>query len=46
VIFDTKNDRYQLVNIGWNGQQRIYGCVMQMDIINGKIWIQHNETNY
>ena len=44
VIFDTKNDRYQLVNIGWNGQRRIYGCVMQMDIINGKIWIQHNGT--
>ena len=44
VIFDTKNDRYQLVNIGWNGQRRVYGCVMQMDIINGKIWIQHNGT--
>ena len=22
VIFDTENDRYQLVNIGWNGQRR------------------------
>ena len=30
VIFDTKNDRYQLVNIGWNGQRRIYGCVIQI----------------
>ncbi len=44
VIFDIQHDRYQLVNIGWNGQRRIYGCVIQMDVINGKIWIQHNGT--
>jgi hypothetical protein len=44
VIFDINHDRYQLVNIGWNGQRRIYGCVIQMDIINEKIWIQHNGT--
>jgi hypothetical protein len=45
TIFDTKNDRYQLVNVGWkDNNTRIYGCVLHADIINGKIWIQHDGT--
>ena len=42
LIFDTEHDHYQLVNVGWHGQRRIYGCFLHLDIINGKIWIQHN----
>ncbi len=44
TIFDTENDHYQLVNVGWNGYRRIYGCVLHIDIKNGKIWIQHDGT--
>jgi XisI protein len=45
TIFDTANDRYQLVNVGWkDNNTRIYGCVLHADIINGKIWIQHDGT--
>ncbi|MFQ6042249.1 MAG: XisI protein [Candidatus Poribacteria bacterium] len=44
TIFDTENDHYQLVNVGWNGYRRIYGCVLHVDIKNGKIWIQHDGT--
>ncbi len=32
------------MNIGWNGQERIYGLVLHLDIKDGKIWIQHNGT--
>jgi hypothetical protein len=43
-IFDIERDRYQIVNVGWNNQTRIYGCVMHLDIKDEKIWIQQNTT--
>jgi ketopantoate reductase len=44
TIFDTQHDHYQLVNVGWDDEQRIHGCVLHIDIKVGKIWIQHNGT--
>jgi XisI protein len=44
TIFDTEHDHYQLVYVGWENQRRVYGCVLHLDIKNGKIWIQHNGT--
>jgi hypothetical protein len=32
------------VNVGWDGYRRVYGCVLHLDIMNGKIWIQQNMT--
>ncbi|NEQ76260.1 MAG: XisI protein [Okeania sp. SIO2C9] len=34
----------QLLNVGWDGNERIRGCVLQIDIKNEKIWIQHDGT--
>ena len=44
TIFDTTRDHYQLVNVGWRGEHRVYGCVLHFDIKDGKIWIQQNGT--
>ena len=45
TIFDRENDRYQLVHVGWkNAHTRIYGCIIHVDIIDGKIWVQHDGT--
>jgi hypothetical protein len=45
TIFDTKSDRYQLVHVGWkNSNTRIYGCILHVDIKDGKIWVQHDGT--
>jgi XisI protein len=33
LIFDTERDH-----------RRVHGCVLHLDIINGKIWLQHNTT--
>jgi len=44
LIFDTVSDRYQLVYVGWRNQRRHYGCVLHLDIKEGKIWIQHDGT--
>ncbi|MDJ0554073.1 MAG: XisI protein [Microcoleaceae cyanobacterium MO_207.B10] len=44
LIFDTENDHYQLLEIGWNRLKRIYNCFIHLDIKDGKIWIQRNMT--
>ena len=44
TIFDTERDHYQLVYVGWRGSKRVYGTVLHLDIIDGKIWIQQDGT--
>src|SRR5215470_6946607 len=44
LIFDTERDHYQLVHAGWYKQRRKYGCLIHMDIKEGKISIQHDGT--
>jgi hypothetical protein len=45
LIFDTERDHYQILDIGWDGCDRIYNCVMHLDIKDGRIWIQRNTTD-
>ena len=44
LIFDPEHDHYQLLDVGWEGLQRVYTCFIHMDIKAGKIWIQRNRT--
>lgn len=44
VVFDGERDHYQLVNVGWQGEIRIYGCILHIDIFKEKVWIQQNGT--
>lgn len=44
LIFDPIRDHYQILDIGWIECDRIYNCVMHLDIKDEKIWIQRNMT--
>jgi len=44
LVFDRTNDRYLVIHNEWREDYRIYGCAMQLDIIEGQIWVQHNST--
>ena len=44
LVFDRERDRYLLVETGWQGNSRIYGTLLHIDIINGKLWIQQDGT--
>jgi hypothetical protein len=44
LVFDRERDRYLLVEIGWQNNYRIYGTLLHIDIINHKLWIQHDGT--
>jgi hypothetical protein len=44
LIIDPERRHYQLVNVGWLNNRRIYGCILHIDIKADKVWIQHNGT--
>jgi XisI protein len=44
TIFDEQQDHYQLLYVGWRGNKRDFGCILHLDIKDGKIWIQHDGT--
>lgn len=45
MIIDTERDHYEVLNVGWQKDRRVHGSVIHLDIINNKIWIQHDGTN-
>ena len=44
IIADRDNNSFQLLSIGWRGNHYIFGPIFHFDIIDGKIWIQCNNT--
>ncbi len=44
LVFDTEQDHYQILDVGWEGYKRIYNCFIHLDIKDCKIWIQRNMT--
>ncbi len=45
LIFDSERDRYLVMHVGWRKDcYRVYGCAIQLDLIDGKVWIQNNST--
>ncbi|YAF97896.1 MAG: XisI protein [Nodularia sp. CChRGM 3473] len=44
LVLDEKNDHYLLVESGWNNGYRIYGTLLHIDLIDHKLWIQHDGT--
>ncbi len=44
LVIDTTNHHYQLLFTGWQGEKRIYGCPIHIDLKDGKIWIQQDFT--
>lgn len=45
-IFDTARDRYLLMIEGWDRHKRIHGCLLHLDLVDGKIWIHRDGTDY
>ena len=44
AVFDRINDRYLLINVGWDMGRRVHASLVHIDIINGKVWIQRDGT--
>jgi hypothetical protein len=44
LVFDRTHDRDLLIEAGWQGTDRIYGTLLHIDLIDGKLWIQQDGT--
>lgn len=44
VVIDKENHHYQLLSIGWHNGKFIYTVAFHFSIIEGKVWIQQNNT--
>jgi XisI protein len=47
AVFDEKENHYQLLDIGWDEEgRRVFQPILHLDLIDGKIWIQENSTDW
>lgn len=44
LIIDTERNHFQLLTIGWENNQFVHEAIFHLDIIDGKIWIQQNNS--
>lgn len=44
TVFDRDSDRYLVVTVGRDRERRVHGCLVHVDIIDGKIWVQRDGT--
>ena len=44
VVADTVRNHFQLVSLGWEENKFIHEVIFHLDIIEGKIWVQRNNT--
>lgn len=43
-VFDEVHNSYILITLVWDNKTRVHGCLIHLDIIDGKIWVQRDET--
>jgi len=46
LVCDEQGDRYLIVSLGWGKMPkgRIHGCLIHIDLIDDKVWIQRDGT--
>ena len=44
ALFDREHDRYALLTLGWNAGQRVHFLLVHIDIVDGKVWIEKDNT--
>lgn len=46
TVFDENSDAYTIINVGWEGDERINTTSVLMRIVDGKIWVEEDWTMY
>ena len=46
AVCDETTDTYAIVNVGWDGKERLNATTVLMRIVNGKIWVEEDRTMY
>jgi hypothetical protein len=45
LVFDVEHGHYEILEVGWDGPRRIHGSLVHCDIIDGKIYVEHDGTD-
>ena len=45
TLFDRRSDSYAIIAEGWEKEDRVHDIVIHLEIINGKVWIQADNTD-
>jgi hypothetical protein len=46
AIYDRGRGRFVLVTLGWDDEERVHHPLVHVDIIDGKLWIQADNTEH
>jgi XisI protein len=46
LIIDQTASNYVVMTLGWQEEERVHGCIIHLEIIDGKVWIQRDGTEY
>ena len=46
AIFDRQRGRFALITFGWDDEERVHHPLAHIDIIDGKLWIQTDNTEH
>ena len=44
AVFDREHDRYALITLGWDAGKRVHFPLVHLDIVDGKVWIEKDNT--
>ena len=42
--YDNENNQFLIISEGWLGDNHFHDCLIHLEIIDGKIWIQRDNT--
>ena len=42
LIVDSDRNNFLLLTVGWQNKTRVHGCLVHLEIIDDKIWIQRD----
>lgn len=46
AVCDESTDTYAIVNVGWDGNERMNMTSVMMRIVDGKVWVEKDRTMY
>ena len=45
LVCDDASGHYQLGQVGWEQKRRVDDVFIHIDVLDGKVWLQHDGTN-
>ncbi|NJK63602.1 MAG: XisI protein [Synechococcaceae cyanobacterium SM2_3_1] len=43
-LFDPETDQYVILSEGWEGPRHHHGCLLHIEVQDGRIWVQRDGT--